>query len=699
MEQVLKALISGPNGPLALPAIVDFLKKECLKKSIAVANAFVLVDWCSVLLLQFATAPDLWSKYGLDVALSLSRLLETCMAAGDSRRAARIQSSALVASRRALRALFRSAETREDALAKLVVSLTTKGSSSTAGNAVLLGVVAGVSSRLDDAKPLLNRHKQHYYAFYVREIVGSRSQLPDHISNAFHDFFDSFPTLDELRKEVIPAFEKALLRAPEVVLNNVVSPMVLALPEEIDLSEVLLGNLLKPLLSNVKSTNPAIRAGALRTFQALSSRSTNTATISKIADEILGPLKQGKVSGVDQKVLHAQMLLALPESVPLSEKIPVSIVPVALKEPNEPAVVAEVSALTKHLTFGLSNGLALDKAVSDAFIKGMADKRIPIRRLWAIRAADLWWNLSSDEIVKPDIMSFCQATLPKLMEMWQDVIANPIPATQTGMVTVGHFVTALLLEKVRTVDDPKLTAIYKKSDVVSQLLTVKPRPSFLLNPRVYSKLSSDDDISIAMRALTAIAPSICGDSVSAEAREAWAHAFIFFIVAHGISPKAKSAAKQALTKTYTQAPAQTSDIMVGGIWSWYKFCEEGDKESAAFAAKSGSSELHSVLSCLCLPEEILRKVGAKVDIDTLRHQSISLLVLARPEIIPRISWIDLSLRMGVDPGLLVRERLDDCVNLINEAALVSYLDALMKLVLMMLEQREWVLPCNHPSGL
>ena len=606
----------------------------------------------------------------MDVALALATVLETCLGTEYKKRGERLHHSVLVSTRRALRALFRAEAVGKDALDKLVAALTTKGTASTAGNGLLLGVIAGVASRLPTVKPLLDSHKQDYYAFYVREIVGSRTKLPDHISNALHDFFDSFPTLDELRTQVIPPIEKALLRAPEVVLNDIVAPMILALPEEWDLSDLLITNLLKPLLSNVKSTNPTIRAGALRTFQALASRSRDESAVAKVTDEILNPLKQGKVSGVDQKVLHAQMLSALPESAALSQKIPSTLAPVALKEPNEAAVIAEVSTLTKHLKFGLAHAVALDKATSDAFIKGMTDKRIPIRRLWALRTADLLWELTSTQLEQKDIISFYQAALPKLVDIWQEVIANPVPATQSGLVTVGHFVTALLATKVSSLGDATLSSVYKKASVFTQSLTLKPKPSFLLNPRVYSKLNSEEDVELAVRALIAVSPSLSDSSTPTEAREAWAHAFIFSIVAQGVSTKAKAAAKLALEKAYVQAPATISTVIINGLWSWYKSNEQGDKEGAAIASKSGVNELHTVLACICVPQDLFTKQGVDVDRDSLQQQCVNLLLLARPDILPRASWIDLCLRMGIDPGQLVRDKLQQCVELINNATMV-----------------------------
>lgn len=672
VERLLTALASGTHGDAVLSAVVRFLKQECLKRGIAHINAFVLVDWCSVLLQQFASSPSQWAKYGLDVALADARVLEMCVGAGTDRRAGRISKSALVSTRRALRAVFRSNAIGHDAFSKLVTSLTAKHAVSTAGNAVFLGVIAGVSARLPTTKPLLESHKQDYYAYYVREIVGSRTQLPDHISNALHDFFESFSTLSELRTEVIAPMEKALLRAPEVVLNDVVSPMILALPTSFDLSEILLSNMLKPLLSNIKSSNPVIRAGALRTFQSLASRSRNDACIDRVVDEVLGPLKQGKVPGADQKALYAQLLSALPQSVPLSCKIPPAIASVALKEPSESAVVAEVYAMTHHLAHGLNNGLSLDQTVTDAFIKGMTDKRVTVKRLWALRAADVWWSLSDAQFTQSDVLSFCRATLPKLVEIWQEVNANPIPSTQNGLVTVAHYVTALLLNRVRNSKDEKLISIFKKSDVVSLSTATLPKPSFILNPKVYSKLSSEEDVLIALRALTTLAPFLVQEQPG-DIEDAWAQAFIYFIVAQSVSAKAKSAAKQALTAAYIGSNTHgIGVIMIKGLWSWYRSVEEGDKDSPAIVAKTGSSELGAVLGCICLPRDVVKSLQAEFDTASLCTQAVSLVVLARPEIMPRVSWIDLCIRMGIDPGHLVKENLEDLVQTIMQATDVCF---------------------------
>ncbi|OCK83759.1 ARM repeat-containing protein [Lepidopterella palustris CBS 459.81] len=661
VEQCLRLIINNAHSEDLLPLIVKFLKTECLKTSIAHVNAFVLTDWCSVLLQQCAAKPELWPKWGLDIVNADARVLETCMSSGDTRRAARIQQSALVATRRALRSIFKVESIRNEAISKTVSALTGKAPSATAKNAVFLGVIAGVCARLPQAKPVLEQQKQDYYTFYVREIIGSRTALPGHIANALHDFFESFTTLAELQKDVIPPIEKALLRAPEIVLNDLVAPMIRSLPTNLDLTEVLYKNLLKPLLSNTKSTNAAIRGGALATFESIASRSHDEGTSEKIADEILNPLKQAKVTTADQRALHAQMLSALPSSNSLSRKIPTGLAGVALKEANELAMSAEVYAVSKHLVYGFRHDVPLEASVSEAFVKGMSDKRLPVRRQWALRVGDILWDLPPSKFTQPDVLSFALAGLGKMIEMWQEVLANPISCAQNGLVTAAYVVVALFLSKLDHIEDPKVSVIKKKVSFTNSVLVMHPKPSFLLNHRVYSKITSEDDIKWSIRALAAVAPQLTLGADQAGVGDAWSQAFIYLITAQGMPPRARQQAIKALSLAYAERPDLIGKIMIDGLWQWYRRVESGDKDTAAAAAKSGTSELYLAVNSICLPSESTSKLQGGINKQILQQQLVDLLVLARPELIPRVSWIDLCLKTGVDPGELARKEFSGCL--------------------------------------
>jgi len=331
---------------------------------------------------------ELWSKYSLVLLHTLAVSLEQTI----SQARPSVKKSAIANTRRLLRHIFKHEKIGPKAVPIFITKLTEKASSSTAQNSVLLGVIAGVCSRLPSRKKEFANHRKECLTFYTREFLGSRTRLPNHLIQGLRDLFENFVTLDDLQKDVIPAVEKALLRAPEVVLNDLIAPTITALPASLDLSEILQKNLLKPLLSNIKSTNPEIRQGAFRTFQSIAQKCANEQIIDKTLSEILLPLKQSKITVIEQKVLHADMIRELASSPSISNAVVSGMGSVALKEANDTALEAEVSALSKHVKFALENNVEAGN-LADSYIKGLADKRPTAKRIWAMNAGEIIWNL------------------------------------------------------------------------------------------------------------------------------------------------------------------------------------------------------------------------------------------------------------------------------------------------------------------
>ena len=607
--------------------------------------------------MELAAQPVKWREWGLDVVRIHAKTLEQCSAAGEMRRGQRVRDAAVTSTRRALRRLFRANDVGEEAIAAIVTDLASKKPRPAAENAVYLGVVAGVAARLGRAKPSFEQFKQEYYTFWAREVLGSKSRLPGHLSNALQDFFHDFSTLDELRKEVVPSVEKALLRAPEVVLDDLLAPMVRSLPAGLDLSEVF-ASLLRPLLSNMKSLSASIRAGALRAFDALAFRADNEGVIGKAADEILAPLKLGKLS-LDQKVLHAQALRSINGSPSMSPRLVLDLISITRKESNDQAVAVELATISKHLSFSFDRELPLDASIADAFATGISDQRVPIRRQWALQAGEVWLHLSDTQISRPTVLPFCHASLPKLREIWQDVLTNPLATMQNGLAVVGFLVTAIVLLKVRTSGNSKLLTICRTSDTLSKVLMVEPKLSFLLSPKIYTKLETENDVAKAIHALRAVAPWLRDDTVQPEAKAAWAQAFIYFIVAANSTPKSKQEAIQSLDSVLSEAPALMTPMIFDALWRWYKANELGDKDGAVAAAKTGVCELYRVLNVIC------RQDAPETPNAVSLYATI--LVLARPEIMPRVHWIELCLKGDKDPGEVVRAHLDACMEQIVSA--------------------------------
>ena len=664
VQGCLQSLLATPTYSACLPVLAKAIRAETSKLGLAPSNAFVLVEWCSLVLQHCGAHPEAWKSCGLDLITSDAQILELCMSfnARDS-----IRKSALVVTRRALRKVFGNPDIGEDAIKATVVQLTSKTLPLGNKSVVLLGVVAGVCARISTRKPTLEGLKEHYLSFYIREIIGSRTAVSSHVRTALHDFISGFVTLQDLQRDVVPAFEKALLRSPEVVLDDLLSAMIRSLSPEIDLSELASDHLLKPLLANTKSTNVAIRGGALSTFAVLIGKCGNEGSLEKITDEVSVPLTTSKLPVVDQRVLYARMLCLLKPVPSRSATLCKSLPTIIAKEPNEAALSAEASALAHHLAFVIKSGSKVDNSALDVFVKGISDKRAPIRKMWSLKTGELLWRFNEESIRTESLIQFTEAVVPKLLEAFNEVAANPLPASQTGLVVAAYVLTALSGNLSALTESDKLVNLLRKANVQGQALAFDSKPSFLLNHKVYTKLVVEEDLTWAVRAVAACSRGLTAAVVSSAAGDAWMQTLLYLITASTISPDVRQDATAALTQAYVSQPAAIAELVVKGLWHWHRHIELSDKDTAAVAAKTGTSKLHLAVRAICLPPDDVRFSSGRISDEVLQTQLIHMLVLCRPEILPRVSWIETCLRVGQDPGTLARENGTRCLNQILQS--------------------------------
>jgi hypothetical protein len=654
VQQCIRIIFSRDRDPKALSSFIDTLQIEAAKPGIAPSNAFVLVEWFGILLQQCA-GTEQWARWGIEIILSDSQVLELCQSVSTK---SNLRQSALVVTRRALRKVFSHRETRELSINDFVSRLTDKSTKPTSRNAIMLGVIAGVCSRLAELKTILEPRKFDIYAFYIREIFGSRSPVPAHIANGLHDFFISFATNEDVETYLIPSLEKGLLRAPEIVLDDLLTPLFRSLPESIDLSDAYCGKLQKPLLSNIKSSNAAIRHGAIAAFKVAIAHCHKEESLIKISEEILNPLKSGKIPAADQRALHSEMLAAIPISEKLSGKLLPSIATVAAKEASEIALSMETAVLVAHVTWCIAEDVNVDKVILETFVKGIADKKIPIRRLWTVRLGEIFWAIKGAEMKNSSFISLAESVLPGLLELWNEIIANPVVAAQSGLVTAAFVLTAVTPTKFEPIHNGKIDASLKKAHVLQQALTIDPKPSFLLIHRIYTKLTTEDDIVWFIRALFAVSGRLDVMDPEASVAIAWSQAVIFCICSNNVTPTLRRQAIEALSHAYVQLPTVIGDIITSGLWRWIQSVESGEKDGPASAARVGSTQLHLVVKSICLSSLEASRISAEISISTREQQMISLLVISRPELLPHVHWIDLCLRIEVDPGDLARKHTD-----------------------------------------
>ena len=640
-----------------MSAFVEEVYTESAKPGLAPANAYVLMRW-SALLLQQVQEKASWEQWGLKMIGALTNSLNTLLALHPRES---VRQNALRSSRRAFRSLLKTSHGPE-AIDASITFLTAKSSAPVPQNALSLGIIAGVCSRLPGQRSCVESRKQDYVAFYVREILGSRIQLPHYLANAFHDFFESYLSGEDIKNGITPPTEKALLRAPEVVLNDLLVSMITAFPEDLDLSNVLASNLLKPLISNIKSSNVAIRDGVVRTFQTIALRSREETFVEKATDELLNPLKSNKVTSAEQRAIHAEMLSVLSFSASLMTKVPQSLMGVASKEANESAAAAEIKTIGTCLRHALEQNIKLDSATIDGISKGLTEKRLPIRRLWILQLADCVWSLNETSLNNEATCTLMEACIGKLIDAFNEVLTNLIPAAQNGQISIAFATTALCLSKIPMLSNFKNGSIVKKAGITEKALTMEPKPSFLLSPRMYSKLTDEEDLRWFLRAITSTFPKLGGNETDDALSNSWAQAVVYTSVSTAVPPSIRREAVLALQSLHVSDAQQTAAVVTNGLWQWCGDIAAETKESAAFASKAGQRDLYKIVRAICPDSETIVRLGSYISANLIEEQLKRLLVLCREQLIPRAPWIELCLSMGSDPGKLVEKSPKECLS-------------------------------------
>ena len=656
----LQALITSSTNTDCLSIILRIFDKETSKHGIASSSAFVLVEWGALFLQQCNLRPKAWKEYCHSIILSEARALDICLSTASR---PSVRSSALVVTRRAIRNILSNDVTSRSIVDMMVTQLTALTSPLGLECACLLDVVVGVCARLCNCRASLEANKSEIIAFYNRAVLGSRIAIPQYLATAFYHFFSDFVNSEDFRVDIIPALEKGLLRAPEVVLNDLVSPLVGPLPMTIDLTEPLAKHLMKPLLSNLRSTTATIRNGALSAFAVLVERCHDVDMLTLVVDDILTPLTTSRLAAAEHRSLHARMISMLPFVSSRFKAICDGLALVISKEPNEGALNADIVALTRYIGFAFKPDSSVSQGVNcmaiDIFGKGIKERRAPIRKTWILCVGRLLWQIRNQEASSPFALQFIEVIVPSLFEVYDEVVANPVLAGQSGLIVCGYMVTALIDSVMIQLHDKEKKLNRRTNQVFMTALTMSSKPSFLLNYRIYTKLSVPEDLMWAIRALGASSRGLADHGLGSNPAQSWAQMFLYLITAATLPSNVRKEAMRTLATVYLQQPTVVSSIVVDGIWQWHRHVELDDRETPAAAARTGNSRLYLAIQCI-LPrsKEPASEIASSA---SLEDQLISMLVLCRSEILPRVSWIEICLSVGQDPGTLVQTKGTQCL--------------------------------------
>ncbi|KIR26892.1 50S small subunit ribosomal protein L19 [Cryptococcus deuterogattii LA55] len=549
-------------------------------------------------------------------------------------------------------------------------SAVTRTYSAPARLSVLISHIIGVALRLKalpkgiegpSGREIVEHESDAILNYYSTNILGTKLAIARHSSTVFQEFVSEFVSYQVLSEKLIPQAEKMLLRSPEVALELLADLLTFSTH---DISPLLPAKLLTSTLSASKSSNADTRNKSRILLRAIIERCSDKTVQGKIASEIIALPKGGKTASPEHRTVLFTMLTDLPVSDAVSPQLVDTLPTLIAKEGNEPAFQALCSALGHHLFYAFSSTQPMATSASQALVKELASTKIPTRRalsnavgqaIWEVGTKDQRFSMEGDKLIS--------AIAPALENNLRAASACP-PANPAGFLE-GYVALALALGPLKGMPSAeKLTS----SPVMEGILATSPKPSFVLNDKVYQRLPSSEDNLWLLRCLEGIVDGSSSKVNTDVARISVGLAFIHLVFESKPST-VRRGALEVLSKLTKAQPQATSRIVRLALQSWLQ--AQDDRRATA---QPSSEEEETVTSKSRDIGRLLSSIFV-ADIDTpkdiLENLAVDFLVLAHhPEISPeaQTSWVGLVQALGLDPAAVARDAKDRILVELWEAA-------------------------------
>lgn len=546
---------------------------------------------------------------------------------------------------------------QRSSLPVILHSLVTRTCSAPARLSVLISHVVGVALRLKalpkgnegpSGREIVEQEKDAILNYYSTNILGTKLAIARHSSTVFQEFVSEFVSYQVLSEKLIPQAEKMLLRSPEVALELLADLLTFCTH---DISPLLPAKLLNPTLSASKSSNADTRNKSRILFRAIIGRCSDTTVQGKIANEIIALPKGGKTASPEHRTVLFSMLTDLPVSDTVSPPVVDTLPTLIAKEGNEPAFQALCSAVGHHLFHTFSSTQPMAASASQALVKELASTKIPTRRALSNAVGQAIWEVGTKgQQFSMEGEKLISAIAPALENNLKAASACP-PANPAGFLE-GYVALALALGPLRGMPSAeKLTF----SPTMEGILATSPKPSFVLNDKVYQRLPSSEDNLWLLRSLQGIVGGSSSKINTDGVRISVGLAFIH-LVFESKSSHVMREALEVLSKLTKAQPHATSRIVRLALQSWLQAQDE-----RRAAAKPSSEEEETVTSKSRDIGRLLSSIFV-ADVDTpkdiLENLAVDFIVLAHhPEISPeaQTSWVGLVQALGLDPATVARD--------------------------------------------
>lgn len=616
-------------------------------KSTSVSDLVHVLDWTNAVIIYQSAHFENSTDATKSLFISQGKLLFKIFTAQGIEKRGRITDSALRTTRSSLSKAFAHFQPKSSEYAQFAIkALLEKPSVATdyVPKFILLSTIAGsasdISSSNSGIQTLVEQSKADIYQVYVSAILGSKTSFPKSLVSSFIPLFADFTTQEDFDKTLAPAISKAVLRAPEVVLETIVPTLFKYFSPLIDPSPALTDTLLSPLLSAFSSSNPKTRQYSLNATNVILQKTSKDAkNLEKVAAAIVTPLKTNKVSSAEHRVSYGEALSAVVPSEQ-SKQIYTNLVTPLGKEVNEPALETLTAAFFTHLSHDLQNGTAIEKPVLDVVSNGFANKKLNLRKIWITRFIEA--TLEFKELSSTYIETINQLSA-KIVAAWTEVNANPSLAIQNKVVSIG-LSSVVLAHKLTG------TEAYAPFELLIESSLKSAKGSFVTSYRTFTKLTEDSDLRWALLALSA-STSTAANLKDAAVADEWAMSWIFYLTA-AVTPTSLKTAIELLPDLYLQHQSFVGKTIIQNLERVLTHKSASNEEALAHIPSKNLARVINTLFAHATDSEV-----PEIDRETLESDVSSLLISTHHKLVDiKGGWASLALRVSVQPDAVIKSK-------------------------------------------
>lgn len=352
-----------------------------------------------------------------------------------------IRNSASRQVRSILKARMESRSKSLDIVQKYLEILT--GPSSSGRHAVIIGEIVLLSHKDIEHWNVVVSCKTRLLEFYIQNFLSSKQIVPANSCQGLNPILSLVISNEDITDTLLPLMVKALLRAPEIVADPVLTAFCSsARPGDVETEKLLVDGLTRPLISTFKSSNLSTRERGLRALIALQKRSV--AHTALVVEE-LAKCYTGERPGIDQRVTIAECLQRLTFTEAVAKSSLTSILSLLAKESNEPASLNLISAVWKVTQKISAPEDIANSPLIAATRKGLLERKASIRNHWICSLASFLLL----ELKSGAAMSLVETLRDTLISLWHADTKVPLQSLQSGLLAGTYGLTTILLLAVK----------------------------------------------------------------------------------------------------------------------------------------------------------------------------------------------------------------------------------------------------------